>query len=154
MIYGYAGIDIKDNSKELDKQVKALKNYAKWEQIDIKMVSEVSDMEKGLYDLTYKEKLNTLMHNAKEGDIVIFYSIESIFPTNNGVTRTLGHLYYNKVKVIVLDLPMLGDMQLKSMETPIDIYNTFIRSLIQCKYHFSNYAANKMTNIRSVCELI
>lgn len=134
MIYGYASIDIKQDKKELAKQIKEIRKYARKLKQDVLIISDIVNDDNRLHNLTYRENLKVLLATVKKDDTVIFAKLDSIFPTNKGISAVLTHIYYHKANSIVLDFPAVQSINinpfLERVTDPILLYSNIIDPLL------------------------
>lgn len=136
MIYGYVSVDIKDDKKELTRQVRAIKKYAKYLRQDLEIVKDVTDISKGKHQDSYKEELKNMVANLEKGDIVLIASVEDIFPDKRGRAGILTTIYYRQARAIVIDYPALNiniDEDNLSGLSRLSIYGTIVDSLLDAR---------------------
>lgn len=138
MIYGYVNIDVTENEKVLEKQVSAIKKYGRKIGQDINLLGEITDKSTINCNLEYKQQLKNLQKTIKEGDTVVFATLDSIFPYKRGVQSILSIFYTKRVNVIVLDFPVLQTIKVDPVtfyETPKhQLYNAILSPILEYRY--------------------
>lgn len=112
MIYGYVSIDVTDDKSLLDKQISMIDKYVNKINESISVKGEIVDISTKYRNLDYKKKLKELQEIVKEGDTVVFATLDSISPDWSSVSAVLSALYYKNVNVVALDFPVLQSIKI------------------------------------------
>ena len=138
MIYGYACIDIVDNKVEIERQISKIRKYGNSKRENISLLGEIVDKTQRGYSLDYKKQLRDLQDNIKEGDTVVFATLDSISTDKNTTLAILSVLYSKGANVVVLDFPVLETIDINKMafnNTPKHpLYLSILSPLLEYRY--------------------
>lgn len=110
MMYGYACRRVTDPDYVLDRQITELRSYAKSFRVEIKIITEVIDLNVE-HEPFFKEKYKKLTTILKPNDKVVFTSLDYVDPTTTGIAASLAYIYYVGATAIVLDFPILPTLK-------------------------------------------
>lgn len=147
MIYGYACIDIQERDIDLKKQVEEIKGYFNRVGGRKKIIKETVNIREFGVSPSYKKELKTLLAITKEGDIVVFASIDNIFPTRDGIVQALSFLFSKGVTPVVLDMPSIQNIEVNpylASTTPYGLlYDSILKPLLE--YRDSIYQQGELS---------
>lgn len=141
MVFDYERISTNKDTQKIDRQVKAIQDFAK--KNNIKIDKSFSDIISGTVKTSNRPQYQILKSMLRSGDILIISDLDRLGRNAQDVIKELNELKSNGIKVIALDIPYMNDFTAVNDDS---MYNMIIDILITLKAHMAQQEREKIVS--------
>lgn len=148
MIFGYARVSTQKDTQKHDRQIKALKEYAKQNSFELDEIIE--ERISGSVLANNRPEYTQLKAKLRQGDILIVTDLDRLGRDADDTIAEIKSLKAQGVKAVVLDIPFLSEWDKAQDDS---IYNMVTDILITLKAHIAEQEREKtVTRIKQGLE--
>lgn len=135
----YAYFRVSTNKQKIDRQDEALKQYVKENNIEITQI--FTDYYTG--KTFNREDYKKLMEIIQPGDYLIVKEVDRLGRNWDGIKEEWKRLHDNKIKIIIIDLPILSDPLPGKQDVLDDLHKTELKLIKEQLLELMCYTAQK-----------